>query len=219
MRKQALVIGLGQFGMAIVRSLSALDIDVMAVDKRGDRVRAAANMAAESAAFDATDEAALKKTAPDRRDVVVCAIGDEGREAAFLCTALLREMGAPRIVARGIDELHSRILGLIGAHEVVQPERAFGERLAAHLAFQDVLGEYPLSEGISVSELRAPEALVGRTLRELSLPRKHGVSVVALHRSGSAQLAPEPDEPLRDGDVLVLVSRRGGVTEMMKHFD
>ena len=59
MRKQALVLGLGQFGMSLVRSLSELHVDVLAVDRKPELVRHAAEFASQSAVFDATDEAAL----------------------------------------------------------------------------------------------------------------------------------------------------------------
>jgi trk system potassium uptake protein TrkA len=39
-------------------------------------------------------------------------------------------MGARRVIARANDDLHARILTLVGAHHVINPEREFGERFA-----------------------------------------------------------------------------------------
>lgn len=127
MKKQAIVIGLGQFGMSVARALSERGVDVLAVDIAEERVRVAAGFAAEAACFDAMDTDALARTSPERREVCICAIGDEAKEASIICTALLRQMGAPRVIARANDDLHERILKLVGAHQVVNPERAFGE--------------------------------------------------------------------------------------------
>ncbi|PKN32339.1 MAG: TrkA family potassium uptake protein, partial [Deltaproteobacteria bacterium HGW-Deltaproteobacteria-20] len=55
MKKQALVIGLGQFGMSLVRSLTALGVDVFAVDRNPNLTRFAADVAAEAATFDGAD--------------------------------------------------------------------------------------------------------------------------------------------------------------------
>src|SRR5690606_36649144 len=128
MRRQALVVGLGQFGMAVTRALVARDVEVLAVDVSPDRVRTAAAFATDAAGFDATDEPSLTKTSPERRDVCVCAIGDDAREASIICTALLKQMGAARVIARSNDELHARILMLVGADQIVNPEREFGDR-------------------------------------------------------------------------------------------
>ena len=217
MKKQILVIGLGQFGMSLARSLTDMGTEVFAVDKTEARVASAAEFVAEAVAFDATNEAALARTAPDRRDICVCAIGDDSREGSIITTALLRQMGAKHIVARAADPLHERILGLIGAHEVINPERAFGERYASGLAHQGgVLGEFPLAGGMSLVELRLPESLVGRTLAELELPRKHGATVIAVQRGPETLPAPDPTAPLQTGDVLVVVSTHRSVVELAK---
>lgn len=218
MRKQALVLGLGQFGMSLVQSLTELRIDVLAVDRRPELARAAADRGAEAASFDVTDEAALAGTAPARRDVCICAIGAEARDASIMCTALLRQMGAPRVIARANDPALERILKLVGAHEVVNPEREFGRRLAAHLSHEGVIGEYPLSAGIVITELRVPDAFLGKSLIDLGLPRKYGVTVVALQRGSDTLPTPDPRDKLRPDDMLIVVSKTGAVAEMMDRF-
>ncbi len=67
MRKQVIVIGLGQFGMALSRTLSERGVEVLAVDVNEERVRLASAFVVEAACFDATDEQALMRAAPERR--------------------------------------------------------------------------------------------------------------------------------------------------------
>lgn len=213
MQRQALVLGLGQFGRALARALAQNGVEVVAVDQRADRVQSLAPFVAEALAFDAKDEEALRRLAPQRRDLCVVAIGDEAREASIIVTALLRQMGARRVIARATDELHARILTLVGAHEVVNPEQAFGSRLAARMAFTGIIDEIPLGEDLVITELRTPPSFVGQSLADLALPRRHAVTVVAIRRSeaGVGRLAmPNPREPLRADDVLVVVSAPGG---------
>lgn len=217
MTKQAVVIGLGQFGMALARSLSEKGMEVLAVDSREDRVRQAAAFSAEAAAFDATDAEALARGAPQERDVCVCAIGADSRESSIICTALLVQMGAPRVVSRAIDQLHGRILRLVGAHEVVNPEADFGERFAVRIAHDAVRGELALGNDLVITELEAPASFAGRTLDELRLPRQYGVTVVAVRRAGRGSVErPAPDTRLGDGDVLVVVSDPKAVPRLMR---
>ena len=213
MARQALIIGLGKFGLSLARALKEYDVEVLAVDRRADLVQEAADIVDHALCLDSTDEDALARTAPERRDVVVCAIGDESRDASILTTALLKQMGAKHLIARASDPLHARILRLVGANEVVDPETAFGKSLAPQLAVEGVLGEYPLGEGLVVAELRVPRSMVGKTLQELELPRQRRVTVVALRREGDSQLIPDPDVPLKESDVLVVVSTREALSE------
>ena len=220
MRKHALVIGLGQFGMSLARSLTDRGVEVFAVDRRADLVEEAADFVAEAVVFDASDEDALARAAPAKRDVCVVAIGNESREGSILATAQLRQMGAPYLVARATDDLHERILKLVGAHEVINPERAFGERLATRLAFAGVLEEAPLGEDLAITEIRAPASMVGRTLLDLRLPRRFNVSVVAVRRQqdgrGKLLVPPRPEEPLQAEDILVVVAPPGAVTDLLE---
>lgn len=217
MKRQALVIGLGQFGMSVCRALAARQVEVLAVDVSDDRVRTAAAFVTEAACFDATDESALARTSPERRDVCLCAIGDEAKEASIICTALLKQMGARRVIARSNDDLHARILTLVGASHVVNPEREFGDRFANQILYERIRGEMPLGEGVLITEISVPGSFVGRTLSELQLPRRFRVTVVAIRKgSTGAVVMPRPDSGIEEGDVMVVVAKERAVAQMME---
>ncbi|MCB9707832.1 MAG: TrkA family potassium uptake protein [Myxococcales bacterium] len=217
MARQAIVIGLGQFGMSVARALSERGVEVFAVDVREERVRTASTFVAEAACFDGTDAEALSRTGPERRDVSVCAIGDEAKDASIICTALLRQIGAPRVIARANDDVHARILSLVGAHQVVNPELEFGERFASHILHRGIMHEMPLGEDLRITEVQVPSSFVGRTLTELGLPRRFGVMVVAVRRAGHGSvLLPDPTAPIGENDVLVVVANEGAVSRLME---
>lgn len=214
-----MVIGLGQFGMALAQSLAERQVEVMAVDARREPIEVASAFAASAVQLDGTDEEALRRTSPERRDLCVCAIGDENREGSIMCTALLRQLGARHILARATDTIHERILRLVGAHDVVNPERAFGERLATKLLYSAVLDEVPIGGDLVLTELRPPAAFVGRTLSELSLPRRHEINVVAIRREGDKGVStPSAEAPLSENDILIVVSPPHAVAKLLGRF-
>ncbi len=217
MKRQALVIGLGQFGMSVARALSARQVEVLAIDVNEDRVRAASAFVTEAACFDATDESSLARTSPERRDVCLCAIGDEAKEASIICTALLKQMGARRVIARSNDDLHARILTLVGANQVVNPEREFGDRFANQILHAGIRGEMPLGEGVLITEVSIPDAFVGKNLGALELPKRFGVTVVAIRKEGTGAIVmPSPNSTLEAGDVMVVVAKEPAVAQMME---
>ncbi|MFO0004972.1 MAG: NAD-binding protein, partial [bacterium] len=109
---QVLVVGLGQFGMALARSLAAGGVEVLAVDRDEGRVATIAPHVAEAVALDAMDEAELARCSPAVRDTCICAIGDDARAASIIVTALMKQMGARQVIARAIDPRHGRSLKL-----------------------------------------------------------------------------------------------------------
>ena len=214
---QALIIGLGQFGMALARTLTELGVEVLAVDRNQHLVQSAASFVSEAACFDATDEESLARADPRRRDLCVCAIGNEAREASIIVTALLRQMGAPRIVARAGDDLLERILRLVGSHEIVNPERAYGQRLASRLLYKDIVEQVPLGSDLTITELHPPPAVVGRSLAQLRLAERFAINVVALRSAGGgATIQPDPERPLASEDILVLVSRPEAIRRLLE---
>lgn len=216
MNKQALVVGLGRFGMSLVRALNARGVEVLAVDRSPERVDQAAAQAAEAVVLDATSEVELQRVRPADRDLCICAIGDESSEAAILCTALLRQLGASRVVARANSQLQGRILRLVGAHEVVNPLEDFGKRFADQFAFERLKGELPLGADLVIAEIATPEDFAGRTLAELKLPARYSLTVVATRKGdGGAVKLPSPEQRMESGDILVVVARRSAVVRFL----
>ena len=61
MKQQVVVIGLGRFGTNVVQSLYNLGHDVLAIDKREDRVQNVMGQATYALAADATNETVLRE--------------------------------------------------------------------------------------------------------------------------------------------------------------
>lgn len=217
MSQQVLIIGLGQFGMSLARTLSEKGAEVLAVDRSKSLVEEAAAFVTEVIMVDATDESELARLEPARRDCCVCAIGDDSKEASIICTALLRQMGAPWVIGRANNAMHRRILQLVGAHLVVNPEEEFGRRFANRLVNRHVISDMPLGEDLHLTELSIHPSMVGKSLIELALPKRFGIMVVAIRRgTPSKVLQPDPKEPLVADDRLIIVSSETAIPKLTK---
>ncbi|MBN2164325.1 MAG: TrkA family potassium uptake protein [Pontiellaceae bacterium] len=217
MSQQILIIGLGQFGMTLARTLAEKGVEVLAVDRRRNLVEEAASFVAEAVAIDATDEAELARLEPRRRDAAICAIGEDSKEASIMCTALLRQMGTPLVVARANDKMHQRILQLVGAHQVINPEQEFGRRFANRLLYRDVVVDTSLGEDLLLTEIRILPDMVGKTLIDLALPKKFGIMVVGIRRGTPPKIVkPFPAEALQADDNLIIVSNEAAISKLTK---
>ncbi len=221
MSQKFLVIGLGQFGTSVARGLARQGMDVTAVDPSEEKVQEVSSDVARAIVADATDEKALEELRVDSFDAAVNAIGADFLEASILCTALLRQLGARRIIARAKTKLHERILTSLGVDRVVQPESLMGERMALELASPGLVGQFDLGEGVTAVEVSVPEKWVGRTLIDLNLRRRFGVTVVALQRLGAGSKmvlvpSPSPDQPLGRGEVALVLGTSGEVEQFLK---
>ncbi|WP_028579111.1 potassium channel family protein [Desulfogranum japonicum] len=220
MAQQILIIGLGQFGMSLSRTLSEKGAEVLAVDINTALVEEAATFVAEAIVIDATDETDLARLEPKKRDAAVCAIGDDSRESSIICTALLRQMGAPVVIARANDKVHQRILHLVGAHQVINPEHEFGKRFANRLLYRDVIVDTNLGDDLHLTEILIQPGMIGKSLMELALPKRYGIMVVGIRRGTSKRvLQPSPDDPLQKDDSLIIASNEAAIPLLTKGFE
>ncbi len=217
MARQIIVIGLGQFGLGLVRALSQTDAEIIAVDMDEKRVNLASSWVSKSICFDATNEESISQLRPEIRDVCICATGDQSKEVGIICTALLKQLGAKRIIARANDELHARILKLVGAHEVVNPEWDFGARYAPRVLSENVLGEMVLDSNLVISEIVAPRFVCGKTLSDLDLRKNYGITVIALKSSDTGLVKQAgPADIIGKGDILISASSREAVNKLVE---
>jgi trk system potassium uptake protein TrkA len=205
------VIGLGMFGRMVATSLAREGQTVLAIDINEDEVNRMATELDAVVRADATDEAALRELRFDRVSCAVVAIGAESMEASILATALLRQIGVPRIVARSLSDLHARVLRAVGAHEVVSPEVEMGQRLAYRLSHPNVLDRVDLGDNIELAELEVPAQYVGKTLVELDVRRRFDITVVAIHRGDKIVANPSRNEALQAGETLMVIGSSSAV--------
>lgn len=199
------VIGLGRFGWSVATNLTSQGQTVLGIDDDPALVQSISAEVAAAITCDTTDEATLAELHLERTTCVIVAIGAEHKDASILTTALLRQSGVPRIIARATNDLHARVLLAVGAHEIVNPEKEMGERIARRLSRPSILEQIPLGEGADLAEIEVPEAFVGRTLVDLDVRRRYEVSVVAIKRKGVVHSYVLGMGPLEPGDVLVVI--------------
>ena len=212
MALQVLIIGLGQFGMSLAKTLSEKGAEVVGVDKNKDLVNIASAFLDDVVCLDSTDEMALSKLCPKERDIVVCAIGS--RESSILCTALLVEMGCENIVARATDKIQERILKAIGAKNVINPDAEYGKKFAYKIMLQNIISS-DISDDVQSIEIKVQPFMVGKNLIELALPNKYGIIVAAIKRDGKVT-RPFPNEKLKLSDNLLLICNEESIENMLK---
>jgi len=219
-RKQFGVIGLGRFGSAMAMTLTELGHDVIGVDGDESRVQQLADVITHALQIDATDEKALRAAGIQDVDVAVVSIG-ENIESSLLVVMQLRDLGIATIVAKAVTPLHGRILEKLGVSRVIFPEREMAVRIAHSLVMPNVIDYIELSRDFSIVEVPAPAAFVGRTLKQLELRPRLGLTLIAIKRqsddSGAVvtNIAPAADETIRPGDILALL----GSNEQLNKLD
>ncbi len=206
MNRQFVVVGLGRLGISMVGTLDSLGHEVLAIDKKEDVIQDLADDLpnVHLVAADATDEDAVRGLNVEGFDAAAVMIGENHVEAGILATATLKEVGVSRIVARATGGIHAKVLERVGADRVIQPEREIGEQLARTMASPVLLDYVDLGENEALIEAQVPREWLDKSLSELDLSQKMGLTVIVLKPKGGLGSLPHGDTVLHDGDVLVV---------------
>jgi trk system potassium uptake protein TrkA len=199
---QVLVVGLGRFGSAVASELTQLGFEVLGVDTDARRVQAMSDALTHVVEADTTSVEVLEQLGARDFDNAVVGIGSD-IEASILTTSALADAGVPNIIAKAVTDAHGRILERVGANTVVYPEKEMGRRVA-HLVGGSIIDWFQLDANFAMVETLAPEETLGRTLADLGLRARYGVTVVCFKPGDGGFTYATAETVLEQGDVLVV---------------
>ncbi len=207
-----IVVGLGRFGGAVAESLINLGHDVLGVDETGELVQQWSDRLTHVVQADTTSVETLRRLGAAEFAHAVVGIGTD-IEASVLTVLAIEELGIKDIWAKAINRRHGRILERTGAHHVVYPEAAMGERVA-HLVTGRMIDFIEFDDGFAIVKTRAPAEALDRTLADSALRTKYGVTVVGVKRPREDFTYARPETVLSDGDLLIV----SGPTRLVERF-
>lgn len=196
------VIGLGRFGGAVAQSLTHLGHDVLAIDENIALVQSWSDQLTHVVQADSRNIEALRKLGVADFLHAVVGIGTD-IEASVLTVLALSELGVPDIWAKAVNANHGKILEKTGAHHVVYPEGAMGERVA-HLVTGKMIDFIEFDDDFAIVKTRPPREALGKTLAQSALRTRHGITVVGVKRPREDFTYAKPETLVVEGDLLII---------------
>jgi trk system potassium uptake protein len=204
--EQVVVIGIGRFGSSVARELERLGHEVLAVDRSEQMVNEIAPDVTHALQLDASDEDALRSAGAGDFNTAIVAISSDAEPSIF-ATMVLKRLGVRNVIAKAGSLLHGEILARVGADRVVFPERETGLRLAHSFNVPNVIDYLDVAPSFGIEKIRPPKSFIGRTLGELNMKDRLGLTPVALRRGKQVFVNPARDERVAEGDELILIGR------------
>ncbi len=223
---QFAVIGIGQFGEAIAKSLTKLGAEVLAIDIDEERVDYISNEVSYAVAMDASDRKALLSQNIQNFDAVVIAIGDDF-EQLLLCAVNLLELNVKRIIVRAKGDASRTILEKLGLKEIFSPEAEVGALVAERLINPNIISYLQLPDNYQIAELKPPSKTIGQTIEELNLRDAYNLSLITmknevmLEKDGKSESeqhiigVPSSNRVVRENDYLVLFGKRKDIEKFI----
>lgn len=208
--RTVLLIGVGRFGLRIAMRLAEMKVEVMAVDKNEERVKAAVPYVTSGVVGDSTSEEFLKTIGVRNFDECVVAIGDDVL-ASIETTCQLKELGAKRIIARASKDIHERLLLRNGADEIVFPEKQMANWTALRCGTENIFDYLELNDEYAVFDVKVPDAWCGKSIGQLDIRRRYDLNIMAVKRGSDMEIAVGTDYVLEPGETMLVLGRQSDV--------
>lgn len=225
--KQYAVVGLGRFGSTVARVLMDKGAEVIGIDRNKKRVEAIKNDVSSAIQIDTMDEESLRECGLEKVDAAIVCMGLDVEES-ILATTILKKIGIKKVIARAGTSLHAEILKMVGAEEIVFPERDIGEKVAIKLVSPGLEEFVELGEDLVLAEIEVKtETLAGKSLKDLGLFAKYKINPIIIkkkvrHKEAGAvaeeeiRELPDPDYVVSEGDTLLVLGETKDVEGFME---
>ncbi|MFP4364038.1 MAG: potassium channel family protein [Spirochaetia bacterium] len=205
--RQYAIIGLSKFGKRMLEELRPMNVEVLIVDKDSQTIEQYKSMATTAYIADALNRSAIEKIIPNTLDAAVIDFGGK-IEVSILVTNYLKKIGIPEIIAIAETDEQGEILELVGATQIVFPNREAAKRITPILVSSHLFNYLPISAGLVIAEIKVPKEYIGKTVVEASLRKKHGVNVIAIRKQNASDYEFfSPEYSFKGDDVFLAVGK------------
>lgn len=205
--KSILIIGLGRFGRHMAQKFIEEGNSVLAIEKNEERADNAINIVKDIQIGDATNELFIESLGVGNFDLCVVAIGDNFQSALEI-TVLLKDYGAPFVLARASRDVHRKLLLRNGADHVVYAEREMAERLAIKYGSKHMFDYIELTPEIAICEIAVPESWCGKSIVEKAIRSRYNISILAIKKEQKIFPLPHPDHVFNHNETLIIIGDR-----------
>jgi trk system potassium uptake protein TrkA len=198
--KQIAVFGLSHFGKSVLEELAHLNVDVFIMDKDRARIDQYKDLASGSVIIDVLNVENLRKVLPESTDAVVIDMGDS-IEASILATSYCAKLHIKTIIVKAETESHGEILELVGATQVVFPNKEAAKRISPLLLSSVLLNYLPVGGKLVIAEFALPDTMTGKTIMQVELRKKYGLNLIAVRGADKEFDEFKPSYIFQKGDI------------------
>lgn len=204
--KSILIIGIGRFGYHTIKELQPFDVEILAVDTSEERLKTVSDLVSKVILGDSAKKDFLETIGINNFDECIVAIGDDFQSS--LETVLnLKDLGAKKVSARASKESQERLLLKIGADYVIYPEKQLAKWTALHAGTETIYDYMELDDGYGIYETVVPKKWIGKTLAELDLRKKEGISIIGLKKGTKVKVILGPQTILAEDERLIVMAK------------
>lgn len=211
MKKSFVIIGLGRFGIGVVKELVSLKRDCLAIDKFEDAVKNVSQIMSNCAVADGTKIEALRELEVESVDHAIVAIGNNLQDT-ILTVINLRELGVKQITVRIDSDDFKDVMLRLGATDVIIPEEASAISLANQIISDTIMDYYSVHDEYSMATIVVGKNFEEITLLNLASMKRFDINIIGIKRDDKF-IQPKANDLIKPGDLLTIFGPDKNITK------
>jgi trk system potassium uptake protein len=231
MIKQFAIIGIHRFAQRMLEELSQVECEILIIDRDPEVIEKYKERARNAYIANVLNEDTIKKLIPQTIDAAIIDLGSR-IEASILVTNYLKKLGISEIIAKAETDEHAEILNVVGATQIIFPNREAARRIVPALVTSTLFNYMPISNGLVIAEVKVPKKFIGMNLIDADLRRRFGLNVIAIREGEDEYKFFEPEFKLSEDYILLVagseehissfsgkkyITKKKSVIEFVKH--
>lgn len=220
------VIGLGKFGISVVKTLEELGKVTLAIDKKEERCQLVSSIASETLILDSTNREALYDAGIHKIQNIIIAIGSDLEASVVTAVHILaihREqntLASLNLSAKASDNTHEYILNGVGllSRNIILSETEAGKKAAYRAIWKLGVDLTTVDEKYSIATVIVKNTrFTNKKLETLKIPSNYKINLVAIKRH-SKVIIPSRTEMLMLNDELLFISSNENISAVINDF-
>ena len=202
--KSVLIIGAGQFGIHIARRMAELRCEIMVVDSDEGRINSILPYVTNAQIGNSTNAEFMESLGIDDFDVCIVTISSSFQDS-LETTALLKELGAKKVIARAQNDVQEKFLLRNGADEVVYPEGQLASWMVIRYCVDHVLDYIAVDSEHAIYDVTVPPEWHGKTVGALDIRKKYNLNLLAVRSAGRPNMTVTSDTLLEENQTVLVL--------------
>jgi trk system potassium uptake protein TrkA len=217
--KKIAVIGLGDFGKALVKKLNQDGHEVTAIDKDLKTIEEIKDYCTHAVCLDSTDENAL--VAQGIKDMDLIYLTSSANFEALIVTTkiLLNNCKKENIIVRYRNEIQKEILQkMFNIQRIFNPEEEAAENMSILAKHQSVSKSYSIFEDYEILEIDIPKKDLGKKINELNLRSLYNINILLINQKANnkkIQIIPHADYVLKENDTMIIFGKQEDIKKYL----
>jgi len=200
--KQFAIIGVDSFAKSLLEELMSADCEILLIDKDREIIDHYKDDVTEAYVADVMNEEAINRLIPTDIDGVIVDLGGN-IEASLLVANYLKKMGLGNIHVKVDSVRHGEILEIIGAVNIIYPDREAARRLTPMLLTSSLFNFVPIGNGLVMAEVSPPPGMLDQQNDDVR--RTYGINIIAYRSSEGEYNFYRREHIFSAADILLVV--------------